>query len=61
MLALRSQGGALDIGAGEGADAIRLALLGYEVDADDLSAIGAAKIEYFAEQAEVKEPFSSWL
>jgi SAM-dependent methyltransferase len=50
----RQQGRALDIGAGEGADAIRLALLGYEVDAVELSAIAAAKIEQFAGQAGVK-------
>jgi SAM-dependent methyltransferase len=55
VLAARPQGGrALDIGAGEGADAIRLALLGYEVDAVELSAVAAAKIECFAEQAGVK-------
>jgi SAM-dependent methyltransferase len=55
VLAARPQRGrALDIGAGEGADAIRLALLGYEVDAVELSAVAAAKIECFAEQAEVK-------
>jgi SAM-dependent methyltransferase len=54
VLASRPQGRALDIGAGEGADAIRLALLGYEVDAVELSAVAAAKIERFAEQADVK-------
>lgn len=55
VLAPRPRGGrALDIGAGEGADAIRLALLGYAVDAVELSAVAAAKIEYFAEQAGVK-------
>jgi SAM-dependent methyltransferase len=35
LLAGRPTGRALDLGAGEGADAIRLALLGYEVDAVD--------------------------
>jgi SAM-dependent methyltransferase len=54
VLASRPQGRALDIGAGEGADAIRLALRGYEVDAVELSAVAAAKIERFAEQAGVK-------
>jgi SAM-dependent methyltransferase len=54
VLASRPQGRALDIGAGEGADAIRLALLGYEVDAVELSAVAAAKIGRFAEQAGVK-------
>ena len=35
-------------------DAIRLALLGYEVDAVELSSVGAKKIERFAEEAGVK-------
>jgi 2-polyprenyl-3-methyl-5-hydroxy-6-metoxy-1,4-benzoquinol methylase len=39
---------ALDLGAGEGADAIRLARLGYDVDAVELSSIGAQKITRFA-------------
>ncbi len=47
-------GRALDLGAGEGSDAIRLALLGYEVDAVEVSAIGAKKIEAFAQEAGVK-------
>jgi SAM-dependent methyltransferase len=50
----RPQGRALDIGAGEGADAIRLALLGYAVEVVELSAVAAAKIEHFARQADVK-------
>ena len=54
VLAAPQQGRALDIGAGEGADAIRLALRGYAVDAVELSAVAAAKIEHFAEQAGVK-------
>ena len=54
VLAAGPQGRALDIGAGEGADAIRLALLGYAVDAVELSAVAAAKIEHFAKQADVK-------
>jgi SAM-dependent methyltransferase len=54
VLASRPQGRALDIGAGEGADAIRLALRGYAVDAVELSAVAAAKIEHFAEEANVE-------
>lgn len=49
----REPGRALDIGAGEGSDAIRLAKLGYDVDAVELSSVGAKKIEYFAEEAGV--------
>jgi SAM-dependent methyltransferase len=44
----RGPGCALDLGAGEGADAIRLAKLGYRVDAVELSAIACEKIERFA-------------
>jgi SAM-dependent methyltransferase len=54
MLADRPHGRALDIGAGEGSDAIRLALLGYEVDAVELSAVGAEKIRRFAKEAGAK-------
>jgi tellurite methyltransferase len=43
-----SQGHALDLGAGEGADSIRLARLGYDVEALDISCAGAEKIEKFA-------------
>jgi SAM-dependent methyltransferase len=50
----RAPGRALDIGAGEGSDAIRLAKLGYEVDAVEVSSVGAKKIECFAEHADVK-------
>jgi cyclopropane fatty-acyl-phospholipid synthase-like methyltransferase len=46
----RPPGRALDLGAGEGADAIRLARLGFEVDAVEGSAVGAEKIERFARQ-----------
>jgi SAM-dependent methyltransferase len=53
-LAKQPEGRALDIGAGEGSDAIRLALLGYEVHAVELSAVGAAKIEHFAMEVGVK-------
>jgi SAM-dependent methyltransferase len=51
LLADRAPGRALDIGAGEGSDAIRLALLGYEVDAVEVSKVGAEKIERFAAEA----------
>jgi SAM-dependent methyltransferase len=55
QLGRRGQAGrALDLGAGEGTDAIRLALLGYEVDAVEISAIAAKKIETFARQAGTK-------
>ena len=54
VLADRPHSRALDIGAGEGSDAIRLALLGYDVDAVELSAVGAEKIRHFAEEAGVK-------
>ena len=54
LLACRTRGRALDLGAGEGADAIRLALLGYEVDAVEVSAIGAKKIQAFAQEASAK-------
>jgi SAM-dependent methyltransferase len=50
----RRPGRALDIGAGEGTDAIRLAKLGYEVDAVELSGVGAKKIECFAADAGVE-------
>src|SRR5690242_16267136 len=46
-------GRALDIGAGEGADSIRLARLGYQVDAIEISKVGAAKIKRFAQDAAV--------
>jgi tellurite methyltransferase len=52
----RRRGGekALDIGAGEGSDSIRLALLGYDVDAVEISRVGAKKIERFAAEAGVE-------
>ena len=46
--ARRGPGRALDLGAGEGADAIRLARLGYQVDAIDASAVAREKAERFA-------------
>jgi SAM-dependent methyltransferase len=54
LLADRKPGRALDIGAGEGTDAIRLAKLGYDVDAVEVSEVGAKKIEGFARDAGVK-------
>jgi SAM-dependent methyltransferase len=51
----RTAGRALDIGAGEGTDAIRLAKLGYEVDAVEVSSVGAKKIQWFAEEAGVHD------
>ena len=41
-------------GAGEGADAIRLAKLGYQVDAVEVSAVACEKIERFAKSEGVK-------
>lgn len=49
-----SRGRALDLGAGEGSDAIRLARLGYEVDAVEISSVAAGKIRTFADEASVK-------
>jgi tellurite methyltransferase len=46
----RTPGRALDLGAGEGADTIRLARLGYVVEAVEVSAVAAEKIERFAKQ-----------
>jgi len=43
----------LDLGAGEGADSIRLALLGHEVTAVEFSRVGAKKIAAFAAEANV--------
>ena len=54
LLRNRPRGRALDIGAGEGSDAIRLALLGYDVDAVEVSKVGAEKIERFAAEAGAK-------
>ena len=48
VAARRGPGLALDLGAGEGADAIRLAKLGYQVDAVEVSGVACEKIERFA-------------
>jgi SAM-dependent methyltransferase len=53
LLSGRRGGHALDLGAGEGADAIRLALMGYRVDAVEISPVGARKMRLFAEEAGV--------
>jgi SAM-dependent methyltransferase len=55
LLQGRPVGCALDIGAGEGSDTIRLAKLGYHVDAVEISSIGAKKTECFAEEAGVND------
>lgn len=52
-LSKNTPGLALDLGAGEGTDAIKLALLGYEVDALEGSALGAEKIAKFSRKAGV--------
>jgi len=54
LLGDRPRGRALDLGAGEGADAIRLSLLGYEVDAVEVSPIAAKKIQIFTREAGAK-------
>jgi len=48
----RSRLRVLDLGAGEGADSIRLALLGHEVDAVELSEEAAKKIQMYADEAQ---------
>jgi 2-polyprenyl-3-methyl-5-hydroxy-6-metoxy-1,4-benzoquinol methylase len=50
----RKKGIALDIGAGEGADAIRLARLGYKVDVIEGSAIALEKIKKYSQDEGVK-------
>ncbi|MCX4810588.1 class I SAM-dependent methyltransferase [Streptomyces sp. NBC_01239] len=50
----RPPGRALDIGSGEGTDAIRLALLGWQVEAVELSGVGATKVRRFMREAEVE-------
>jgi SAM-dependent methyltransferase len=54
LLARRPPGRALDLGAGEGADAIRLALMGYDVDAVEISSVAATKMRRFADEAGVR-------
>lgn len=49
LAAGRKPGRALDVGAGEGADAIRLAKLGYKVDALEVSPVACEKIQSFAQ------------
>jgi SAM-dependent methyltransferase len=46
----RPPGRAIDFGSGEGADAIRLAMLGWEVHAVEISEVGAARIEQRAKE-----------
>lgn len=53
IAASNAPGRALDLGAGEGADSIRLAKLGYHVDAVELSAVACQKIEDFAREENV--------
>jgi tellurite methyltransferase len=47
-------GRVLDLGAGEGSDSIRLARLGYQVDAVEISSVAAGKIKCFADEAGVQ-------
>lgn len=54
LLAGRPPGEALDLGAGEGTDSIRLALLGYHVTAVEISEVAAEKIAAFASGEGVK-------
>jgi tellurite methyltransferase len=49
----RQPGRALDLGAGEGADSIRLALMGYTVTAVDISEVATEKMKTFAAEAGV--------
>jgi tellurite methyltransferase len=50
LIAQWPPGRMLDLGAGEGSDSIRLALLGYSADAVDISEIGVEKILKFAKE-----------
>jgi SAM-dependent methyltransferase len=54
IAASRGPGRALDLGAGEGSDSIRLAKLGYRVDAVELSSVACQKIEDFARAENVE-------
>jgi SAM-dependent methyltransferase len=49
----RGPGRLLDVGAGEGADAIRMAKLGYQVDAIDVSSVACEKMARFAREERV--------
>lgn len=49
----RSRRRVLDLGAGEGADAIRMARLGYRVTAVEISGVGVEKIQRYADEANV--------
>lgn len=49
----RSRRRVLDLGAGEGADAIRMGLLGYRVTAVEVSGVGVSKIRRFADEMNV--------
>jgi SAM-dependent methyltransferase len=51
LISHREPGRALDLGAGDGADSIRLARLGYDVTAVDISAVAADRIKTFADRA----------
>lgn len=53
ILKRQPPGRALDLGAGEGPDSIRLALLGYRVDAVEISGVAVAKIKRFARKSGV--------
>lgn len=53
-VARQRTGRALDLGAGEGADAIRLAKLGWQVDAVELSPVACEKIADFARREHVE-------
>ena len=54
QFAVSTTGRALDLGAGEGADAIRLAKLGWQVEAVELSPVACEKIEDFASREHVE-------
>jgi 2-polyprenyl-3-methyl-5-hydroxy-6-metoxy-1,4-benzoquinol methylase len=53
LISGRDPGRALDLGAGEGADSIRLALMGYSVTAVEISEVATEKIKSFAAEAGV--------
>jgi 2-polyprenyl-3-methyl-5-hydroxy-6-metoxy-1,4-benzoquinol methylase len=49
----RTPGRVLDIGAGEGSEAIRFALLGHQVDVVELSPVASGKIRNFASECNI--------